>query len=121
MHARIHREAAEVDDQRPQRRQPGATGDHEHVAAVAVHPKGSVRTGQSPPVTGPSFTHDGVADQATGNHPDVKLDPPVRVGRNGWAEISPPAGALRNMHVDVLARVIVQRAVQLQPSDSKVA
>ncbi len=51
----------------------------------------------------------------------MKFDSGVRVGRNGWAEKSPSVRALRNVDVDVLARVIVHRAVETQPNHREIA
>ena len=121
VHARVHPPAGEVHDDRAQRCEPGAAGHHQHVAAVAVDLQGAVRAGQPPPVPGLGLVDDGIADQAAGYRADVKLDGSGLIWRDGRCQISPPPRALRHGDVDVLARVVGHRAVQLQPDDGQVA
>src|SRR6516164_4939148 len=121
VYARIFRVTAEVHEQCPQRCETGATGNHQHVPAVPVDPQAAVRTRQPPAVAGLGFVDDGGADQAAGNHADMELDSAARVGRNRGTQIAPAARALRDVDIDVLAWVVLHRAVQLQPNDGEIA
>src|SRR5437588_6495875 len=113
MYAWVYPPAGEVHNDRTQWCQSGTARHHQYVAAIAVDLQAAMRAGQSPSVAGLGLGDDGVADEAARDRPYMELDGPAVLRRDGGCQVSPPPRALRHSDVDVLACVVIHRAVQL--------
>src|SRR3954469_14764317 len=115
MYTRVIPVASEIHDQRAQWRQTRTARDHQHVATATIDVHAAVWAGQPPPVAGLGLADDRGADHAAGDRTDVKFDGPAAVGRDRRAQVAPPPRPLRDLDRDVLAGVVVQRLIELQP------